>query len=108
MLTDENSVLDKQNLLILKSDGGFKCKECDKTSLTKNRMHEHVEIHLDNVLLTCDVCSKTFQKRSAFTKHKTNYHSGALHSCESCNKFEMSRPNYRYHMKRYHDDKSEP
>ena len=108
MLTDENSVLEKLNLLILKSDGGFKCKECDKTSLTKNRMHEHVETHLDNVLLTCDVCSKTFQKRSAFTKHKTNYHSGALYSCESCNKIEMSRPNYRYHMKRYHDDKSEP
>ena len=68
-------MLDQISSMMSKSDGVWKCTECDYNSSIKTRLWEHVEaIHVKTAGYECHICHKVSPSYSAFKMHKSRKH----------------------------------
>ena len=99
---NENSDLDLQILeMIEKSDVGWKCKLCGKTSQDKSHIREHAETHIEGMSHVCHICNKHFSHRSSLRKH-IKIHSKFM-SCDLCGKSGMNKSSYNNHKRTQHE-----
>ena len=59
---------------ITKSEVGWKCNPCGKTTTTKTNMNLHVEIHIDGLSFPCTFCTMNFRSRKHLNNHKIRIH----------------------------------
>ena len=61
---------DKIEEFIIKSpDGQFSCAFCGKLGVRK-RIKDHVEIHIQGIVVTCEFCGKSYGTRRNLLVHK--------------------------------------
>ena len=57
-----------EEMMEIQPDGSFRCKTCGKIG-KKVHMKEHVEIHIDGIILPCQFCGKSCRSRNGLRKH---------------------------------------
>jgi len=87
--------------MIEKTDGGWKCKVCQKASTSKSHIQTHAETHIGGLSFSCSFCGKTFFHRAYLHNHTVNIHSG-LYSCDICDKSGMTKTALYGHKRRHH------
>jgi len=62
--------------LMLKTESGWKCRECpyEKSSSGRGHMREHVEMHITGFSLSCQNCDKTFSQKRKIRHHQRKHH----------------------------------
>ena len=63
---------------IMKTEGGFSCKVCNKVAKRRGNIKEHIEIHIGGLTLDCNICGKTMGTRNALRMHKTQKHKNCI------------------------------
>ena len=87
--------------IIEKSQERWKCKVCEKTAKTKQKIKNHSETHIKGVSHPCDICNKTFPTRHSLESHVYGIHS-SLFTCDVCGKAGMNKATYRSHKQKNH------
>ena len=60
--------------LVEKTDDGWRCKACGKTSKKTSDIRRHSEMHIEGLSFDCQLCDKTFRSRQILADHKKNNH----------------------------------
>ena len=61
--------------LMVKENGRWKCKECNRTNVKKPDLRRHAEIHvIGGLSFPCDQCSERFPTRSRLKDHRGKKH----------------------------------
>ena len=60
--------------LVEKTDDGWRCKACGKTSKKTSDIRRHAEMHIEGLSFDCQLCDKTFRSRQILADHKKNNH----------------------------------
>jgi len=75
---EEDSRIDKYNMreeeIMEREDGVWRCKQCGKTSRMKHHIRSHVETHIEGVSYPCNYCAKQFRSRSSLQVHVSVKH----------------------------------
>ena len=71
---DLTQLANKIEDMIEKVGGLWTCKMCGKSSNMKQRIRQHVEIHIDGFTHPCNTCGKSFRSKNSLRKHKSLYH----------------------------------
>merc|ERR1712142_665136 len=87
---NDHSLNEQLNELIEKQLDIWKCKVCDKTSITRGNIKKHAERHIEGVMNTCNVCMKNFATRQQHQNHVKLVHNSKLYSCSRCGKANMN------------------
>ena len=87
----------QKDQMIEKTEDGWKCKVCGKTSDHRRVILSHTETHIEGVSYICHICSKTCSTRQYLSVHMSNMHTDLL-SCDDCGKDGMNRGAYRKHI----------
>ena len=87
----------QKDQMMEKTEGGWKCKVCGKTSDHRRVILSHTETHIEGVSYICHICSKTCSTRQYLSVHMSNMHTH-LFSCDDCGKDGMNRGAYRKHI----------
>jgi len=87
----------QKDQMVEKTEGGWKCKVCGKTSDHRRVILSHTETHIEGVSYICHICSKTCSTRQYLSVHMSNMHTDVF-SCDDCEKGGMNRGAYRKHI----------
>ena len=60
--------------MMIKSDGVWKCTQCEKIFKVKTRLRDHIEVHIDGVTHPCNQCGKQFRSRNSLKNHNSVFH----------------------------------
>ena len=76
---DRKSELHRQKLqeveqLMIRGNGVWRCKHCDKTFKKKDTLRRHAENHVSGLSFSCDYCSEYFETRGRLYHHKFKEH----------------------------------
>ena len=56
--------------LVLRTEDGWRCRECSYVRKKKHHTRDHVEMHITGFSLECKYCDKSFKRRSSLRLHK--------------------------------------
>ena len=62
--------------LLIKENGAWKCKTCQKTFQKKDRVRRHAELHVSDLSFPCKHCSEILTTRGRLALHIFNNHRG--------------------------------
>ena len=76
---DERSELHRQKLkeveqLMIRENGVWRCKQCNKTSHRRDDLRRHAETHVSGLSFACDYCSEYFITRARLYRHNVRNH----------------------------------
>ena len=82
VIQDPSQMIDASNMdvkqlyqeLIVKEDGNFKCKVCERSMGHKASMERHVEMHMSGLSYECKNCAETFRSRVILMHHIQSNH----------------------------------
>ena len=77
----------------------FKCPECDKEFIRRDKLSIHYRIHTGVKPHSCPVCGKSFNQRSNFTVHMRIHTGVKPHSCPVCKKSFTRSTTLKDHMR---------
>ena len=60
--------------LLIKENGGWKCKECGKIATARSSLRLHAETHVSGLSFPCNHCSKSFNTRGRLSRHRSENH----------------------------------
>ena len=60
--------------LLIKENGGWKCKECGKIATARSSLRLHAETHVSGLSFPCNHCSKSFNTRGRLGRHRSENH----------------------------------
>ena len=74
--TTDFTIFDEEiNLILEKSEAGWKCNMCNYLSKNKPHVKEHVEnVHLGGIPVSCTECGKICKSRQQLRFHMNNAH----------------------------------
>ena len=101
-MEEKNSSLD-HNSYFQKVDGIWECKVCLRSSMRKQVMSDHVELHMPTSLVEreCPVCGKTLRYTNTFKRHMNEVHSNAIDRvCNACGRSYRKGQNFNRHQKK--------
>jgi len=52
----------------------FRCKQCGKICMKKDKIENHVETHLTGFINTCSICNQNYKTRSGLRSHELTIH----------------------------------
>ena len=83
---------------VMKRDGLWECKICEKTFIKKYHAKCHAAIHnkKDNCY-ACNQCGSSFGTQDYLKNHKNRVHSKERVQCMNCGKADMSKVQYKNH-----------
>lgn len=81
-----------------------KCELCEKTFVTKARLHRHVEtVHLKVKKNKCQFCDERFEEFNQKLLHMKKVHQMYMElNCTMCNRVFNTPRDYRLHVKNFH------
>ena len=76
---DERFELHRQKLqevdqLMIRGNGVWRCRHCDKTFKNKKHLRRHAETHVSGLSFPCDHCSEYFITRARLYRHNVRNH----------------------------------
>ena len=60
--------------LLIKENGGWKCKECGKIATARSSLRLHAETHVSGLSFPCNHCSRTFNTRGRLGRQRSENH----------------------------------
>ncbi|XP_021693908.1 transcription factor grauzone [Aedes aegypti] len=105
----KNPKIWKKHITRHKSEGAFKCDQCDHVSINLVALKCHIERqHKKMRKFVCDLCGKEYSRPVTLKEHVANAHTGQpLYQCTFCDKNFFSNASMYSHRKKVHPQELE-
>merc|ERR1719186_2294905 len=82
-----------------RSDGKFKCRNCDFKSKFITSVTRHEAAVHKGITYNCDLCEYTAKQKGSIETHKRGQHGGEHFKCEQCDYKSRYKSAWRLHRK---------